>query len=76
VVAQAVADLLRTGSTKRLKTKCARGAKAQAQISDTQLRRTHVDKVDWAHLEPEARRIFLQMLNEPPKLRLRVPAAA
>lgn len=73
-VALAVADLLRSGDTPRLKRTRPRGGKAQARISDTQLRRTHVEKVDWAHLEPEARRIFLQTLNEPPTLKLRVPA--
>jgi pimeloyl-ACP methyl ester carboxylesterase len=76
VVAQAVADLLRKGSTRRLETKCSRGGKAQARVSDSQLRRTHVDKVAWADLEPEARRVFLQTLNEPPQLQLRVPAQA
>ena len=30
----------------------------------------------WAALEPDERRIFLQSLNEPPKLKLRVPAKA
>jgi pimeloyl-ACP methyl ester carboxylesterase len=75
-VAMAVADLLRSGRTRRLEMKCSRGGRAQARISDTQLRRTHVEKVNWAHLEPEARRIFLQTLNEPPKLELRVPAGA
>jgi hypothetical protein len=44
-------------------------------VSDTQLRRTHVDKVDWSALTPHARRLFLENLNEPPRLRLRVPAA-
>jgi hypothetical protein len=39
------------------------------------LRLTHVEKVDWAHMEPEERRVFLQNLNEPPELRLRVPKA-
>lgn len=76
VVAQAVADILLTGGTRRLKTECPRSSKAQATISDSRLRRTHVEKVDWASLEPDARRIFLQTLNEPPQLRLRIPAAA
>jgi pimeloyl-ACP methyl ester carboxylesterase len=73
VVAAAVIDLLRQGSTRRLPTKWATTSRAQARITDRQLRRTHVQKVDWAALEPEERRIFLQSLNEPPKLRLRVP---
>jgi hypothetical protein len=76
VVAAAVIDLLRTGSTRRLAAKWASTSVAEARISDRQLRRTHAKKVDWAGLEPEARRIFLQNLNEPPKLQLRVPARA
>jgi hypothetical protein len=75
VVAQSVADILRKGSTRRLESKRSRASKAQARISDSQLRRTHVDKVDWAHLEPDARRVFLQTLNEPPQLKLSVPTA-
>ncbi len=73
VVAAAVADLLRTGRTKRLPTRWATSSRAEARISDRQLRRTHVEKVDWAALEPEARRIFLEDLNEPPALKLRIP---
>jgi pimeloyl-ACP methyl ester carboxylesterase len=74
VVAAAVVDVLRKGSTHRLPTKWVSASVAQARITDKQLRRTHVQKVDWAALEPEERRIFLQSLNEPPKLQLRVPA--
>jgi hypothetical protein len=72
-VAAAVVDLLHTGRTKRLPTKWATSSRAEARITDRQLRRTHVQKVDWAALEPEARRIFLEELNEPPALQLRVP---
>jgi pimeloyl-ACP methyl ester carboxylesterase len=75
-VATAVVDLLRKGATRRLPTKWATSSIAQARISDGQLRRTHADKVDWAALEPEERRVFLQNLNDPPKLQLRVPASA
>lgn len=74
VVAAAVVDLLRTGRTKRLPTRWATASRAEARITDRQLRRTHVQKVDWAALEPQERRIFLQDLNEPPALKLRVPA--
>jgi hypothetical protein len=73
VVAAAVVDLLRKGSTRRLPTRRARRSRAEARIRDSQLRLTHVEKVDWARLEPEERRMFLQNLNEPPQLRLRVP---
>ena len=76
VVAAAVADLLSAGSTRQLPTQWASTSRAQAQITDRQLRRTHTQKVDWAALEPEQRRLFLQDLNEPPKLQLRVPGKA
>jgi hypothetical protein len=73
VVAAAVIDLLKGRSTRRLPTKWTTTSRAQAQITDRQLRRTHTQKVDWAALEPEERRLFLQDLNEPPELKLRVP---
>jgi len=73
-VAAAVTDLLRTGKTERLPSKWKSGSTAQAQISDRQLRLMHTAKVDWAGLEPHERREFLENLNEPPKLKLRVPA--
>jgi len=75
LVAAAVIDLLRKGSTRRLPTRWKTRSRARAQISDRQLRRTHAQKVEWAALQPEERRIFLQELNEPPKLKLRVPAS-
>ena len=74
-VAQAIADVLRSGETARLQNKWARGGKAEARITDTQLRRTHTEKVDFAQMEPEARQAFLRNLNEPPHLKLSVPAA-
>jgi pimeloyl-ACP methyl ester carboxylesterase len=76
VVAAAVIDLLRKGTTRRLPARWAGRSRAEARIRDSQLRRTHVEKVDWAHMEPEARRVFLQNLNEPPQLTLRVPASS
>ena len=73
-VAAALADLLRSGRTRRLSPHPSGAGSACARVSDTQLRRTHVEKVDWAALTPHARRVFLENLNEPPRLRLRVPA--
>jgi pimeloyl-ACP methyl ester carboxylesterase len=73
-VAAAVTDLLSKGTTRRLAAKWESGSSAEARISDKQLRRMHRDKVDWAGLEPDERRVYLQDLNEPPKLKLRVPA--
>jgi pimeloyl-ACP methyl ester carboxylesterase len=75
-VAAAVVDLLRSGATTRLPTSFASASRAQATVSDRELRRTQVEKVDWGALTPEARRLFLENLNEPPRLRLRVPPAA
>jgi pimeloyl-ACP methyl ester carboxylesterase len=72
-VAQAVADLLRGGKTRRLPTRRAQTSQAEARISDRQLRQTQIPKVDWSALPPTARRIFLQSLNEPPALTLRLP---
>ena len=72
-VAAAIADLLRTGTTRRLPRRWNSNSRAQARISDRELRRTHADKVDWTSLTPAQRREFLQNLNEPLKLRLRVP---
>jgi pimeloyl-ACP methyl ester carboxylesterase len=76
VVAAAVIDLLRKGTTRRLPTRWSTSSTAEARITDRQLRRTDTSKVDWAALEPEERRLFLQNLNEPPKLKLRVPAGS
>jgi hypothetical protein len=71
-VTAAVVDLLRRGRTRRLVTSFRRASRALAQVSDAQLRRTDVTKVEWASLTPDERRDFLQMLNDSPKL-LRVP---
>jgi pimeloyl-ACP methyl ester carboxylesterase len=73
VVAAAVTELLREGTTRRLPEKWKSNSAAEARISDRQLRRMHTQKVDWSRLEPEERRIFLENLNEPPRLKLRVP---
>lgn len=74
-VAAAIVDLLRAKSTRRLPSRWQSDSRAQVRISDRELRRTHAGKVDWAALTAAQRRDFLQNLNEPPKLRLRVPAA-
>ena len=73
VVAAAVVDLLLSGRTRRLPARWMSTARASAQVSDGQLRRMHAEKIDWAALTAEERRLFLEQLNEPPHLRLRVP---
>ncbi len=75
-VAAAVADLLRRGATRRLPTQLRSASRACVEVSDAALRRTHLPKVDWSALTAEERRVFLETLNEPPHLKLRVPRAA
>jgi hypothetical protein len=65
--------LLLTGTTQHLPSKWKSKSVVQATISDRQLRLMHRDKVDWAALEPDERRVFLENLNEPPKLELKAP---
>ena len=73
-VGSAIVELLRQGITRRLPTRWRTNSRAQARVSDRELRRTHADKVDWSALTPAQRREFLENLNDPLKLRLRVPA--
>ena len=70
-VAHAIADLLRAGKTRRLPGTWRARSSASARISDAALRRSQLEKVNWAALEPEERRTYLQNLNEPPQLKLR-----
>jgi hypothetical protein len=43
------------------------------RISDSALRLTHTEKLDLTTLDADARRLYMQSLNEPPPLRLRTP---
>jgi hypothetical protein len=72
-VAATIVDFLRRRKSARLPGKWSGTSRARTQVSDRQLRRSHTEKVDWAALTPEARRQFLETLNEPPHLQLRVP---
>ncbi|HEY2590653.1 MAG TPA: hypothetical protein VGI35_03595, partial [Steroidobacteraceae bacterium] len=76
LVARAVIDLLSRGETRQLPSKWRSASRAEARIGDRALTRLPAAKVDWARLAPEERRAFLQHLNEPPRLELRVPARA
>jgi pimeloyl-ACP methyl ester carboxylesterase len=73
LVASAVADILKTGATRRLALRWWPRNKSAGRISDSALRLTHTEKVDLTALDPDARRSFMQNLNEPPALRLRAP---
>jgi Lecithin:cholesterol acyltransferase len=72
VVAAAVVDFLRRGASVRLPGRWRSVSRAAARVSDSELRRTHAAKVDWASLSPAARREFLENLNEPPHFKLRL----
>jgi len=74
IVAGAVIDLLNRGDTRRLPSRWRSASRAEARVGDRDLERLPADKVDWTRLTPEERRSFLQNLNEPPKLPMRVPA--
>jgi pimeloyl-ACP methyl ester carboxylesterase len=73
LIANAVADILKSGSTRRLTPRWSPRNRAVGRISDSQLRLTRTEKVDLTTLDPDARRAFMQTLNEPPPLRLRTP---
>lgn len=72
-VASAVVDLLRRGVTGRLPRRWVSRSRGQARISDRRLCCLQTDKLDWARMTPSDRQAFLQNLNEPPVLSLRVP---
>lgn len=72
-VAAAVVDLLRKGATRRLPAHWVGRGRAQARISDRGLYCLQTGKLDWAQMTATDRQLFLQNLNEPPTLRLRVP---
>jgi len=71
-VAAAVIDVLTTGATARLPRQWRSRARAHATVTDAQLLAQRADKLDWARLEPAQRQAFLDQLNAPEPLRLRV----
>jgi pimeloyl-ACP methyl ester carboxylesterase len=73
LVANAVADILMSGTTRRLAQRWSPRNRVEGRISDSDLRLTRTEKVDLTALDPDARRAFMQTLNEPPPLRLRTP---
>jgi hypothetical protein len=73
LVASAVADILKTGATRRLARRWSPRNRAVGRISDSALRLTHTEKLDLTTLDADARRVYMQSLNEPPPLRLRTP---
>jgi len=60
-------DLLRTGRTRRFAASPPKRRASRKWVSDTQLRQELTGKVDWPHMTPRERRVFLDTLNEPPR---------
>ncbi len=60
-------DLLETGATQRFASAPPLRRAALTRVRDSELRGTYLGKVDWPHLTPEQRRLFLDTLNEPPR---------
>lgn len=65
-VARALLELLRQGRTTRLASLPGTRSGREVTVSDSQLRSTWNEKVDWAALAPEERRRYLNQLNQPP----------
>jgi hypothetical protein len=76
-VTSAVIELLRKGETARLSRDWSPLRAPALEVADAQLRATHREKIDWAALEPEERRQYLEHLNDPPEFaRTQPPTAA
>jgi pimeloyl-ACP methyl ester carboxylesterase len=73
LVTSAVVEILKSGTTRRLTRRWSPRNRASGQVSDADLRLTYRKKVDLTALDPDARRVFMQSLNEPSPLRLRAP---
>ena len=60
-------ELLDAGATQRFASEPPGGDGATARVRDTELRELHRGKVDWPHMTPAERRLFLDTLNEAPR---------
>jgi pimeloyl-ACP methyl ester carboxylesterase len=60
-------DLLKTGTTRRFAARPRIRSASRMRVRDADLRKEYQGKVDWPHMTPEERRLFLDSLNEPPR---------
>jgi hypothetical protein len=60
-------DLLRTGATQRFAAAPPVRRALLTRVRDAELRELFQGKIDWPHMTPEQRRLFLDTLNEPPR---------
>jgi pimeloyl-ACP methyl ester carboxylesterase len=66
-VIAATIDLLDRGSTRRFAAAPRIRGGTSVRVTDTELRREYLGKVDWPQMTPAERRKFLDTLNEPPR---------
>jgi pimeloyl-ACP methyl ester carboxylesterase len=60
-------DLLRSGATQRFAAAPPVRRGVLTRVRDAELRAQYQGKIDWPHMTPEQRRLFLDTLNEPPR---------
>jgi hypothetical protein len=60
-------DLLRSGATQRFAAAPPVRRGSLTRVRDAELRELFQGKIDWPHMTPEQRRLFLDTLNEPPR---------
>ena len=60
-------DLLKTGATQRFAAAPPVKRGSLTRVRDTELREQYEGKIDWPHMTPEQRRLFLDTLNEAPR---------
>jgi hypothetical protein len=64
-VIEAVCELIDTGRSARLASAPAAGTVGPSSITDAELRRTLLTKIDWGRLTPQARADFVENLSAP-----------
>jgi hypothetical protein len=69
-VIAATNDVLATGTTQRLSASPPLRRGALTRVRDAELREQYQGKIDWPHMSPEQRRLFLDTLNEAPRGRM------
>jgi pimeloyl-ACP methyl ester carboxylesterase len=69
-VIEGTVDLLDTGATQRFAAAPPVKRGSLTRVRDTELREQYLGKIDWPHMTPEQRRLFLDTLNEPPRGRV------
>ena len=69
-VIEGTVDLLETGATQRFAAAPPVKRGSLTRVRDTELREQYQGKIDWPHMTPEQRRLFLDTLNEAPRGRV------